>query len=662
MTTAAIPILIVEDDPSHVLLIERAFSGEAQKYVIAMASTLEAARQRLAVAPPALMLVDMNLPDGAGLDLFHTQGVVDEFPVILMTGQGDEATAVQAIKDGALDYVVKSAVTLNAMPRIVERTLREWRHIQERRHAESTAMRLGQVLEESVNEIYLFDAVNHRFTLVNRGGRDNLGYRMDELELMTPLSIMPEMTPTAFSRLLGTLASGEKRRVRFTTVHARRDGSEYPVEVFVQKSDHPPHPGYVASAIDITERRQVEEERQALQNQLRQAQKMETLGTLSGGLAHDFNNILTPIILNAHMLIGDLVPESPMYARVERIANAARRARDLVQRMVTFSRQQKPQMKPLPIARIVNDALSLVAAAVPPLVKFSQTIECPGALVFCDETQIHQVILNLCTNACHAMGDREGAIGVALEQVSIEEAEASRIGRIPAGSYVRLSVTDTGHGMSEATQARIFEPFFTLKEVGKGTGLGLSVVHGIVLSHGGTITVRSAPGEGARFDVYLPIASNAGEQAMAGEDQPVDGHEHILFVDDEREIAILTQEILQPLGYDVTICTDGANALDLLRARGELFDLVITDQVMPHLTGTELAREILALRPALPIILVTGFSHTVNEKELGRYGIVDIVRKPLLPSELATAVRRALDLAARRHAGEPAPAAPPPQT
>jgi nitrogen-specific signal transduction histidine kinase/ActR/RegA family two-component response regulator len=393
--------------------------------------------------------------------------------------------------------------------------------------------------------------------------------------------------------------------------------------------------GVSAIARDITERKRMEA-------QLRQAQKMEALGTLAGGIAHDFNNILNAMTGNAELLADRLPRGSRAEEHLREILTAGNRAKELVRQILTFSRRSETERHPVAVQDILAETLRLLRATTPTTVEFRTQVEPGRAMVSADPTQLHQVLVNLGTNAEHAMRARGGLLEVLVRTVEVDGEFATAHPPLQPGSHVRISVRDTGHGMTSEVQERLFEPFFTTKRPGEGTGMGLAVVHGIVTGHGGTITVESAPARGTRFDVYLPRCDIA-ERPDIPLEEPARGHgEHILLVDDEVPLTRVWTAMLEQLGYRVTAFNDSGQALEALRRTPATFDLVITDQTMPGFTGIALSREILQFLPHLPIILCTGYSHTLTEDTVKALGIRALLLKPVGRRDLCLAVQQLL--------------------
>jgi PAS domain S-box-containing protein len=381
-----------------------------------------------------------------------------------------------------------------------------------------------------------------------------------------------------------------------------------------------------------------------LEGQLQQAQKMEAIGTLAGGIAHDFNNILSAIIGYGELTIDDLFDGTDAKANLEEILRASKRARDLVKQILTFSRQMKEERVPLQIHLVVKEALKLLRSSVPATIEIRKNITASGR-VMADPTQMHRVVMNLCTNAYHAMREEGGILEVNLSEVDLDSRFASQHPGLTFGPHIRLTVTDTGHGMDRSVMERIFDPYFTTKDKGEGTGLGLSVVHGIVNDYWGAITVYSEPGKGTTFHVYLPRVAEVEEKGQA--ESPLGGiptgRERILFIDDNQALVDLGKRMLGRLGYEVVTRTSSIEALELFRAKPDEFDMVITDMTMPNMTGDKLAKEMMKIRPDIPVILCTGFSELISEERAKGLGIRAFVMKPVVKRDMAETVRRVLD-------------------
>jgi signal transduction histidine kinase/ActR/RegA family two-component response regulator len=394
---------------------------------------------------------------------------------------------------------------------------------------------------------------------------------------------------------------------------------------------------------DITERKIAEEEKTKLQSQLQQVQKMESMGTLAGGIAHEFNNILGIIVGNTELAMDDVPELNPARHNLEEIRTASIRARDVVKQILAFSRQTPQEMKPVRIISIIKESLKLLRSSIPTTIEIHQNISSESDTVRADPTQINQVLINLCTNAIHAMGEKGGVLEVSLENILLDAGSATHYHDLSSGKYVRLTVNDTGHGIEPKVLKRIFDPYFTTKGVGEGSGMGLSVVHGIIKSHGGSISVSSEPGKGTVFHVLFPCIEDKPEPNVEIALEVSGGNESVLFVDDEKAMVDAIQPMLERLGYKVTARTSSIEGLEAFRANPDRFDLVITDFTMPNMTGMELAKELFKLRSDIPIILCTGYSEHINEDKAKRSGIRAFVVKPVVMDEIANTIRKVLD-------------------
>ncbi len=387
---------------------------------------------------------------------------------------------------------------------------------------------------------------------------------------------------------------------------------------------------------DITQQKQLEA-------QLRQAHKMEAIGTLAGGIAHDFNNILAAILGYAELTCSEIPERTRARDNLHQVLKATYRARDLVKQILAFSRPAKQERKPIRLGPIVKESLKLLRASIPTTIDIRQSVSCQSDSVLADPTQINQVLINLCTNAAHAMEKKGGTLEVSLEAVDLHEDAVSRYQDLMPGNYVRLTVSDTGHGIEPKLMDRIFDPYFTTKGVGEGTGMGLAVVHGIVKDHGGTIAADSKPGKGATFDILLPNIESAVKPEPESSEAIPKGNERILFVDDEQSLASLGKQMLESLGYEVVAKTSSLEALEVFRAQPDRFDLVVTDMTMPNMTGEKLAREFMKISPDIPVILCTGFSVRVTEQKAEAMGVAAILMKPILERDIAKTIRRVLN-------------------
>jgi PAS domain S-box-containing protein len=386
---------------------------------------------------------------------------------------------------------------------------------------------------------------------------------------------------------------------------------------------------------DITERKRTEKA-------IRQMQKMEALGTLAGGIAHDFNNILMPIVINTELALLDTPDGSSITNYLKLVQEAANRGKDLTKQIITFSRQKEQVKAPIEIGPVIKEALKFLRSSIPKTIEIREHIEPAPSIILADPTQIHQVLMNLCSNASYAMREKGGILDVSLTPVEVDAEMVNRHLDLKPGPYLKLTVADTGQGMDKEIIEKIFDPFFTMKKPGEGTGMGLAVVHGIAKNHGGAITVYSEIGKGSTFNIFLPQIIDERKSETPPPIPVSGGKERILFIDDEEIQIRSVQPMLERLGYRVIAKTDALEALDTFRLKPDEFDLLITDQTMPRMTGRDLAQEILRVRPDIPIILCTGFSEVIHEEEAKAIGIREFIMKPFSMNEMAGIIRKSL--------------------
>jgi PAS domain S-box-containing protein len=429
-------------------------------------------------------------------------------------------------------------------------------------------------------------------------------------------------------------------RQEYTAV--RKDGTIFPVGVHAKRvMREGAATGVRGILIDLTPIKRAEEEKKKLEIQLQQVQKMEAIGALAGGIAHDFNNILSAIIGYTELAMLNEGAEH-CAAELNEALIAANRAKDLVKQILAFSRQTDEDRMPVSVALIAKEACKFLRATIPATIEIQTRIDDKAGAVFANSIELHQIIMNLCTNAQHAIGEKAGCLEVVVQDTEVGLSHKNDLIDLEFGSYVRISVNDTGCGMTPEVMKRIFDPYFTTKEKGVGTGLGLAVVHGIVKKYGGSIKVESEPGKRSTFHIYLPKVDMAAPSQAEQPKALMGGSERILFVDDEKMLVDIGQHALKRLGYEVESRTSPLEALELFKAKPGHFDLVITDKTMPGMTGDALAIELLKIRPGLPVILCTGYSQALDQERARKIGIKAFVMKPILINEIAVAVRKAL--------------------
>ena len=504
--------------------------------------------------------------------------------------------------------------------------------------------KLRSLFEYAPDAIYLASPEG-RLLDVNVAARRQTGYTRDELLGMTVADLDPRSSREEDrERIWQKLRVGEM--VTLKTRHRRKDGSAFPVEVHISALEINRVRTILGFVRDVTEREQ-------MQRRLQQAQRMESIGNLAGGIAHDFNNILFPIVGLSEILLEDMSPGTSAHENMKEIRSAGKRGGELVRRILAFSRQSDGRKEPVRIEAVLEEVLKMTRATIPANIDIQSRVQTDCGPVLADPTEIHQVALNLITNAYHAVDPEGGAITVQLEETIIEPGAALQCDLEP-GRYAVLTVSDTGVGIAPDHLEKIFDPYFTTKGLGKGTGIGLSTVYGIVQEHRGGIEVHSELGGGSTFKIYLPLVfatPAAAEDAPTGE-VPT-GRERILIVDDEASIVSLMTKVLERQGYRITPCRECREVLERIEADPAAYDLVITDMAMPGMTGDRLAQAILAIRPDIPIIVCTGYSEHLSPEEAGSIGAQRVLLKPVTRADLSRAVREVLDQAASAPLGQP---------
>jgi PAS domain S-box-containing protein len=458
---------------------------------------------------------------------------------------------------------------------------------------------------------------------------ERLGKKMD--------LFVPEDAWRETKMMIEKVLAGE----RFSGIETKRfnkNGKIVPVNISgaIYKDQNGKPIGSVINLRDITEHKRIEA-------QLQQALKMESIGTLAGGIAHDFNNILGIIIGNAELALDDIPEKERARFNLEEIREAGQRAKDVVKQLLSFARKTELEQKPIKLIPVVKDSIRLLRATIPVNIDIRQNIDITFDTISADSTQIHQLMLNLCTNATHAMEDTGGILEIGIKNVVLDEVSAALYPDFAAGEYINLTISDTGPGISPEIRERIFDPYFTTKEVGKGTGMGLSVVHGIVKNYGGAVSVESELGKGTKFYIYFPVIEKESMIETKTVKELPRGNERILFVDDDKSIVYVGRYRLERLGYQVETKNNPVEALELFRTNPDQFDLIITDMAMPQMTGVQMMKEMLEIRPDMPIILCTGFSKKIDEKKAKEFGAAEYVEKPLDKHDFAFKVRKVLD-------------------
>ncbi|MBF0286509.1 MAG: response regulator [SAR324 cluster bacterium] len=593
-----------------------------------------------------LVLTDIRMPKMDGLSLvskIKEGGYLLE--VIIVSAHGDMQNIRSAMNFGAFDFLIKP-FDIQDIKNTIQRALDHLHQFKEEVNKREQAERA--LKEQQKEQFLLITAVEQAaesIVITNAGGiikyvnpafEKRSGYCCEEVIGKNPRILKSgKQSANFYKKMWDILKSGKIWHGQI--VNKTKNGTLYEEELSISpiRDETEKIVNYVAVKRDVS--RELE-----LEKQLRQAQKMEAIGTLAGGIAHDFNNLLFAMLGYITMASSELPEDSPMREDLEEAALAGRRAKSLIQQILTFSRQQETKHEPVEVVPIIKEALKLLRASIPATIEMSAVIASEKMVIAADPTQMHQVVVSLCANAFQAMGENGGQLEVQLKKTELTPLFASRHA-IDPGGYVKLTVRDTGPGIDPAIQERIFDPFFTTKEVGEGIGMGLAVVHGIVQDHGGIITVDSQLGKGSAFDVFFPMIIDE----LNAEEETEAAYAHsggrILVVDDEPMLVRMEQHILERKGYDVVTATDPNRALELFRTEPEQFSLVITDQTMTGMTGTELAKELRTIQKDIPILLLTGYRLMLDEQQIADAGIREVVLKPIESKQFSQIVARVLD-------------------
>jgi PAS domain S-box-containing protein len=649
-------ILVVEDDDAHAELIRRGFSDLSHRYELTVAGTMQEARDHLRSRAYDIVLTDYLLPDGRGGDLVALSANIA--PVVMMTSHGSEQVAVEAMKSGALDYVVKMPEVFEAMPRIVERALREWDHILEHKRAEE-ALRLQSFrLEHEVAErklaqetLRLSEEKFHKafdsaplimvITDVDEGAYLDVNRKFVELSGHTREEVLGR-TSTSLGWISrqdrGTIVEKLRQDGHVAgypvTLHAK-DGRALQGEYYCELISVDGSDRILSIALDVTERVKLEE-------QLRHSQKLEAVGVLAGGVAHDFNNILTVIGGYCELLKSDLPEEDPARDKVMQISAAADRAANLTRSLLAFSRKGEVKAAPANLNEIVKGVEKFLQRIIGEDIILATSLAETALWAVVDRGQIEQVLMNLAANARDAM-PKGGRLFVQTDRLTIDADFTHVHGFGTPGPYALLTISDTGQGMDEATRKKIFDPFFTTKEAGKGTGLGLAIVYGIIAQHKGFVNVYSEPGVGSTFRIYLPVVDAAqADMALPAAEPALQGSETILVAEDDLHVLDLVSSILQQYGYSIIHATNGLEAIQKFKENPQV-KLVLMDIIMPVMNGKEAAEGIRLLRPDARILFTSGYTADIIRSRSDLDEGAELVMKPAKPAILLEKIREMLD-------------------
>ena len=600
------------------------------------ADALQIVKEKL----PGAAFLDLKLPDGAGTTLLADLKQIDPQCICtIVTAYADLDSAVAALEKGAFQYLqkpVRPLELLNLLEKIFDIIDLRRAKFQAEEKLRESENRFRAIFETAEDAIFMKDQ-ERNFVLVNPKAETFWGFSASALIGHTAEEFSTEDNAKKDRESDARVLRGETVEEDCTRLVDGVNRTYHVIKVPMNDASGRVS-GICSIARDITDKLKMEA-------QLAQSQKMEAIGTIAGGIAHDFNNILGAIVGYTELAQLDLSEGSKTSAHLDAMLRSAKRATDLVKQILAFSHQDWQTAKPIHLIPVVKECLELMRASLPTTINIQQQLSDDSGVVNANPTQIQQVLMNLITNAAHAMGAEGGDIYVKLENIPISNRHTTSSVQLEFGPYVMLTVKDTGHGMDEATQKRIFDPYFTTKEKGVGTGLGLAVVQGIVTKAGGSVAVESKVGKGTSFQVYLPrVEAEVTESKLKVSTEPFpEGRECILFVDDEKSLAHIGKQMLQKLGYDVIAKTNPKEALAVFRKNPDKIDLVVTDQTMPNMTGDKLVQHIMALKPGIPVIICSGFSEMMNKKKAESLGVRKFVMKPLEMRELAETIRQILD-------------------
>lgn len=656
-------ILVVDNNQEHIEVLTNYLANCG--FQIISAQDGETAIQLAKKEKPDLILLDAFLP---GIDGFQTCHHLKADPqtspilVIFMTEMTQTENKLRGFDLGAVDYIPKPCQQEELLARVTTHLkLKDLtQNLEQRVEQQTTALtQTNKQLHQKIDQSRIIEdalrASESRYRAMIENSFDGIAIFEAGKIVFFNEKLLHIFKYTKKEDLVGKSLEilfhpDEKKRIRqynqdreaslpapeqYVARGLTLDGNMLYLRISATRIVYQDKTAVLGFFKDITRHKQLE-------GQLQQAQKMEAIGTLAGGIAHDFNNILNIIIGHTEMALLDDSLKTEVQEYLSRVMDASQRATDLVNQILTFSHQKGIEVKPSNISSLVKETIKMLKATLPSSIEIRQQIKDRDSLVMTDSTQIHQVLMNLCTNAAHAVPNQGGVLEVSLERVDIDQ---TAMLDLLEGSYLKLSVSDNGQGMDSHTLSRIFEPYFTTKKAGEGTGLGLAVVHGIITHYKGSIKVNSIPGEGTQFHVYLPITEQPPESQLSEKsmEELPRGNEHILFVDDEEMVVTLYQDMIAYLGYRITATSSSLKAWEMFKENPTAFDLIITDLTMPELSGDMLAKKAIALNPDMPIILCTGYSNLPLLDQTDLPGVCQHLVKPIILDQLAFTIREVID-------------------
>ncbi len=639
-------ILYVDDDPENLSSFKAIFRREYEIYLAA------SAMEGLAVLRTTdiqVLITDQRMPGMNGTELLAV--AAEEFPKtrrFLLTAYSDFNPIVEAINRGKLQgYFSKPIDGDFIRSRIEEGLVSYYLEIQNKDLLEKIRRSeafLNAIVENIPDMIFVKDAAELRFVRFNKAGEELLGYSREEMLGKTDYDFFTAQAADFFVKKdRETLAVGRLVDIPEEVIDTRFKGRRLLHTKKIPIFNDDGRPAWLLGVSrDMTEQRKLEQKEKDLEAKLRHVQKMESIGALAGGIAHDFNNILSAILGYTELALMSTANGNLPERHLREIHTAGNRARDLVKQILAFARQSEEKTAPVQVDIIAREVLKLIRSSIPATITIRQNIEAKSYILG-NPTQIHQIFMNLCTNAAQAMEEKGGILEVGVHKICLDEQACLHHGNLAPGTYLKIEVSDTGCGIPPEIKDRIFEPYFTTKGPSEGTGMGLAMVYGMVTSYGGEVSVESAPGAGSVFRILLPVTDQGLETRPPETVKLPGGRESILVIDDEPPIARMNGDILRQLGYSVTICTGGREALETFKKSPAQFDLVLTDMTMPDITGDVLAAELMKIRPDIPVILCTGYSRRISEERSAVLKIKTFLYKPILVKDLADTIRKILD-------------------
>lgn len=614
---------------------------------------------------PDLVLLDLRMPEMDGLQVLNIlQDKAPDTPLVVASGTGNISAVVEALHLGAWDYILKPIEDLSVLYHSVQKCLKESQLKKENKQYQERLEELVvertlelQKSEERYKAIFEYTGtaaiiiepddtismVNSKFAELAGMARQDIVDKKKWHDFIDADDI--EVMRNYFQARV-TLKTENYAPMQYEIKFTGNDGDKK--FVYVSLGVIPGTDKAVVSLLDVTEKKKAEQRWRSLENQLRKSQKMEAIGTLAGGIAHDLNNILSPVLGYADMIMRSSDPSSTVFQRSEKIQKAALRAADLVSQVLAFNRRNEEEKRIIRIHPVAKEVVKLLKGSIPSTIAIKDNIDRHCGSVEADPTQIHQVIMNLCTNAYHAMEEKGGILTVSLTETRLSAMEIAELASPEnnAGLYLALEVSDTGCGMTEDVLERMFDPYFSTKEEGKGTGLGLATVYGIVKSCKGIIRVKSDVGKGTTFTILLPVVSRetgAETQEFITQPQKSGSGERLLVVDDDKDIGLMCKEGFEARGYRVALFSSSHEALDFFKKEYQTIDLVVTDQTMPGKTGFDLAKEMLEIKNDIPIILCSGYTGAVSKTKIEDAGIKSFVMKPVTVDDLLKKIQLLLN-------------------